>query len=259
MRRRLLNDKTLLYAIAGFIAIVLVLLLASCEGEGPLIVTATPPSNTALPTDWPTQEVWTAVPFPTNTPQPYTGHCLPSGVVPIHTGACPEQPQDEDIELVSIENGNWEFAPAIAFSDDSYFIDLPNGAGFAGVRIHGLELESGRCYGVNMTGHSDLRDLPYYQALGNFAAVARVHKSNGEVVILPQHTMRVTVDGKSDLTGPRDFFWGLYSNDANPTIVLEVGVNAVWATALPGNHFRIDALFVQRMADNGHCAGIPGV
>ena len=222
--------------------IALALALGGCDG-GVVIVTTTPGPDAPTPT----QEVW-------------AGDCLPAGVYPIHQGACPQEPQPADITLLSIPAPErWEFGMPIDYSDGSYWVDLNNGAGFAGVRIEGLELISGYCYVIQLTGASDLIGVPYFEGLVNYAAVARVGKSNSAVVTLPSHSLVRHIDGKDTLTAEQDWFWGLYSNDPQPTVYVEVGIAATWAIAKPGNHVRIDAAYVYRTNDNGNCAGIPGV
>lgn len=224
-----------------FVIVVLLVLLAGCEG-GFVIVTPTP-----APEPTPTQETW-------------GGACLSTGVVPIHPGACPENPQHADIELIAIPAPErWDYPMTIDYLDGSYWVSLSNGAGFTGVRIHGLELESGRCYVVQLIGASDLIGTPYFSGLENYAVSVNVHKSNGETVALHSQSFKRTIDGKDTLTADQDWFWGLYSNDPYPTVVVDVGVIGLYPVAQPGNHLRIDAAYVYRTSDNGHCAGVPGV
>jgi hypothetical protein len=230
--------------------ILLILVLAGCE-SGVIIVTPTP-----APDPTPTREVWDY-------------DCLPEGIAPIHQSPCPDAPPLVDVELFTEsaqtffdDPNRWASPMMIAYNAtaDAYFIDLDNGAGFSGVRIHGLELESGRCYVVQLTGESNLNGVGYFDGLSNFAAIVRVHTSSGEVIRLGQtHTFKRTIDGENTLTAPQDWFWGLYSNAPTPTLVVDVGILAQYAIAKPGNYVRIDAAYVYRTNDNGHCAGIPGV
>jgi hypothetical protein len=224
-------------------AILLVALLAACE-SGVIVVTPTP-----APDATPTREVWDY-------------DCLPPGIAPIHQSPCPGPQPLVDVELFSESAPErWEFPMSIAYNADAdaYFIDLANGAGFAGVRIHGLELESGRCYVIQLTGESNLLGTAYFEGLSNYAAFARVGKSNGEVIDLGGKDLKRTVEGEATLTAPQDWFWGLYSNDPHPTVYVDVGILALYPVASAGNYVRIDAAYVYRTTDNAHCTGISGV
>ncbi len=218
----------------------------------------------------PTQETatWTPEPTPTDETTVWDTSCVPAGVFPMNANPClaPDPQSDEPymVDFIITPNANWwGRSTVIEWREGQWEIDLrgvAGFAGFAGVYIPGMELDSGRCYGLNFTGHSDLRDMIPEDVDGNISAQVRIHKDDGTVVTLHEQSMYVWVEELQDyrFTGERDFFWAIYSNDPRPVIGIEVGINVVWATTKPGNHFGLDAVIFQPMENAGHCAGISG-
>lgn len=264
----------------SYLLILCSLILGACLGEsdyatqtavaGDLtpVTTQEVGMDTAIPfeTVTPTQEAATWTPEPIDEPG-WDTSCLPEGVATMNLNPClepdPQNGEPYEVAFAITPNRNWwGRITEIAWRNDRWEIDLHGGsgfAGFAGFRITDLELVSGYCYGLNLPGFIDLRDMLPEDEDGNVTAQLRIHKSDGTVITLNEHSMRVWDDSLGDytFTGQRDFFWAFYSNDADPVIDIEVGINIIWASTKPGNNFAVDGLFVQRMFD-GSCVNTSG-
>jgi hypothetical protein len=249
----------LILAAIAFFFVILVFLLAGCEG-GYVVVTNTPDSEgTIAPTTWVTN---TDIP-PTEEPTPTQEtfycefNCSDFAGTPINPNAClcpgdnglpygmgfriAKRWGDGPMTSIDYKNGHW----VMDLKGPPTEVDAPGFTGDMCVSIYGLDVQSGQTYAVHLEGFSQLDNADYHDALKWIWASASITSQWGRVDMDNQHNFKLGEYPNETVTGLQDFWWYLRSDRPMPHVAdLEVCIHQQEAVAATGNTFRIDAMYV---------------
>lgn len=217
-----------------------------------ILVACSPVVAPTLEDPTPTREVWSVSCLPPEVFPLNSNPCLSyPQVVSLAPGTSQEYPRDFVVAMRPNPQGQNRFTDIVAV-EEGYEIAMGSFDGVVAFQMHGIELAVNTLYAVNMDAYADFRDAPFWQGADSLRIVARIYTDNGEIIPLNIHSMVVGEAADATLSGIRPVHW-TYCSDEPVTVVIEAGVEQIWAIARVGNFFRIEALYVHPIGQVVRC------
>ena len=255
-------SRDYLIAAISFAIVVLLFILASCEG-GAIVATATPnlPVVTDAPTLWPTNTPVDITPTPDG--PHWSTDCLPEGIIPSNPNPCPvnythhsfdgktvqEIPAGMGLQINPNENGILS-VPDAPYHEGATRLHTYGMVGEFGV-TETVEMFGGHCYTFNVPVTINLLNSTHWE---NFIFYSRLHPTNSAPVDLNEHPA-VLVNGNSAALAesyPNRIYWA-FQPAGNVTVEWEVGFRSVWATSAGGNYVDFEAFYIQEQFNTQIC------